>query len=58
MLLPDTDLLARMVDVAILVVVRAGKTPRTRPRGACGPDARPQARVLGVVLNDVQGTEA
>ena len=50
-LLPDTNLLARMVDVAI-VVIRAGKTPYDVVDRAV--QTLDRKRVLGVVLNDVQ----
>jgi capsular exopolysaccharide synthesis family protein len=55
MLLPDTHLLARMVDVAI-VVVRAGKTSYDVVDRAV--QALDRKRVLGVVLNDAQDAEA
>lgn len=54
-LLPDTNLLARMVDVAI-VVVRAGRTAYDVVDRAV--QAIDRKRVLGVVLNDVQDAEA
>ena len=54
-LLPDTNLLARMVDVAI-VVVRAGQTAFDLVERAVQTLER--KRVLGVVLNDVQDQEA
>jgi capsular exopolysaccharide synthesis family protein len=54
-LLPDTNLLARMVDVAI-VVVRAGRTSyEVVDRAVQTLDRK---RVLGVVLNDAQDSEA
>jgi protein-tyrosine kinase len=55
MLLPDTNLLARMVDGAI-VVVRAGQTAYDLVERAV--QALDRKRVLGVVLNDAQDTEA
>jgi protein-tyrosine kinase len=54
-LLPDTNLLARMVDVAI-VVVRAGRTSYEIVDRAV--QTLDRKRVLGVVLNDVQDAEA
>lgn len=54
-LLPDTNLLARMVDVAI-VVIRAGQTAYDLVERAV--QAVDRQRVLGVVLNDVQDPEA
>jgi capsular exopolysaccharide synthesis family protein len=54
-LLPDTNLLARMVDVAI-VVIRAGKTSYDVVDRAI--QTLDRKRVLGVVLNDTQDAEA
>jgi protein-tyrosine kinase len=54
-LLPDTNLLAGMVDVAI-VVIQAARTPYDLVDRAVQAVGR--QRVLGVVLNDVQGPEA
>jgi capsular exopolysaccharide synthesis family protein len=54
-LLPDTDLLARMVDGAI-VVVRAGRTTYDSVQRAI--QTLDKKRVLGIVLNDAQGSEA
>ena len=54
-LLPDTNLLARMVDGAI-VVIRAGKTSYDAVERAI--QTRDRKRVLGVVLNDAQDGEA
>ena len=54
-LLPDTNLLARMVDVAI-VVIRAGKTSYDVVERAI--QTLDRKRVLGVVLNDAQDAEA
>jgi protein-tyrosine kinase len=54
-LLPDTNLLARMVDGAI-VVIQAGRTAYDVVERAV--QAVDRKRVLGVVLNDVQDAEA
>lgn len=54
-LLPDTHLLARMIDVT-LVVVRAGQTSCDVVEQAI--QALDRKRVLGVVLNDAQDAEA
>jgi capsular exopolysaccharide synthesis family protein len=54
-LLPDTNLLARMVDGAI-VVIRAGKTAYDVVERAI--QTLDRKRVLGVVLNDAQDAEA
>jgi protein-tyrosine kinase len=54
-LLPDTNLLARMVDASI-VVVRAGKTAYDVVERAI--HALDRKRVLGIVLNDVHDGEA
>jgi protein-tyrosine kinase len=54
-LLPDTNLLAAMVDVAI-VVVQAGRTAYDLVDRAIQAVGR--QRVLGVVLNDVHDTKA
>jgi protein-tyrosine kinase len=54
-LLPDTNLLARMVDAAI-VVIRAGKTSYDVVDRAI--QTLDRKRVVGVVLNDAQDAEA
>lgn len=54
-LLPDTDVLARMVDGAV-VVIQAGQTAYDIVERAVQTVDR--KRVLGVVLNDVQDVEA
>jgi len=54
-LLPDTNLLARMVDGAI-VVIRAGKTSYDVVERAV--QTLDRKRVLGVVLNDAEDAEA
>ena len=54
-LLPDTNLLARMVDGSI-VVVRAGRTAYDVVERAI--QALDKKRVLGIVLNDAQDGEA
>jgi protein-tyrosine kinase len=54
-LLPDTNLLARMVDVAV-VVIRAGTTSYDVVDRAI--QTLDRKRVLGVVLNDAQDAEA
>jgi capsular exopolysaccharide synthesis family protein len=54
-LLPDTNLLARMVDGAI-VVVRAGKTSYDVVERAV--QTLDKKRVLGIVLNDAKEAEA
>ena len=54
-LLSDTNLLARMVDVAV-VVVRAGRTAYDNVERAI--QTLDKKRVLGVVLNDAKDSEA